>query len=115
MGTERKTLSMATVSLPICFLLVTILSPLVFQSFAFDPENPTDRRILVILDDSSLKSSHSIFFQSLQSRGYNLEFKLADDRKISLQRYGHYLYDGVILFSPSADSKLAPSLVSFLV
>ncbi|CAO2830310.1 unnamed protein product [Amaranthus hypochondriacus] len=95
---------MATVSLPICFLLLTILSPLVFQSFAFDPENPTDRRILVILDDSSLKSSHSIFFHSLQSRGYNLEFKLADDRKISLQRYGHYLYDGLILFSPSSDS-----------
>lgn len=84
----------------LCFTIFSLLS----LAHAFNPEDPTDRRILVILDDISVKSSHSIFFSNLQSRGYNLDFKLSDDRKIALQRYGHYLYDGLILFSPSAES-----------
>lgn len=98
--------------LSLCYF--TIFSLLLSLSTAFDPEKPSDRRLLVILDDASLNSSHSIFFNSLKSRGYILEFKLADDRKIALQRYGHYLYDGLILFSPSAESKLSYFFCSIL-
>ncbi|KAK6916541.1 Dolichyl-diphosphooligosaccharide--protein glycosyltransferase 48kDa subunit, partial [Dillenia turbinata] len=68
---------------------------------AFNLDNPSSRRILVLLDDFAIKSSHSLFFNSLQSRGFDLDFKLADDPKNALQRYGQYLYDGLILFSPS--------------
>ncbi|KAF3660690.1 Dolichyl-diphosphooligosaccharide--protein glycosyltransferase 48 kDa subunit [Capsicum annuum] len=71
---------------------------------AFSPENPTDRKVLVLLDDLSVKSSHSLYFQSLQSRGYDLDFKLADDPRVALQRYGQYLYDALILFSPTIES-----------
>uniref|UniRef100_A0A0D6QZT8 Dolichyl-diphosphooligosaccharide--protein glycosyltransferase 48 kDa subunit n=1 Tax=Araucaria cunninghamii TaxID=56994 RepID=A0A0D6QZT8_ARACU len=78
-----------------------MLSPIL--SLAFSPENPTNQRILVLLDDLAIKSSHSIFFKSLTDRGYNLDFKLADDPKLSLQRYGQYLYDGLIIFAPSAE------------
>ncbi|CAN1814248.1 Dolichyl-diphosphooligosaccharide--protein glycosyltransferase 48 kDa subunit [Linum perenne] len=81
------------------------LSLLPFLSLSFSPESPSDRRILVLLDDFSLKSSHSIYFTSLKSRGFDLEFKLADDPKLALQRYGQYLYDGLILFAPSVESK----------
>ncbi|CAH9105627.1 unnamed protein product [Cuscuta europaea] len=81
--------------------LVVLWSPSLTRSFS--PDNPTDRRILVVLDDASIKSSHSLFFSSLQSRGFVLEFKLADDTSINVQRYGKYLYDGLILFSPSAE------------
>lgn len=84
-------------------VFLTLIALLPTLSFSFSPENPTDRRILVLLDDISLKSSHSLFFKSLQSRGFELEFKLADDPKISLQRYGQYLYDGLILFSPTIE------------
>ncbi|PON31848.1 Dolichyl-diphosphooligosaccharide--protein glycosyltransferase 48 kDa subunit [Parasponia andersonii] len=84
------------------FLTAISLIPLLCNSFS--PENPTDRRLLVLLDDFSLKSTHSIFFQSLKSRGFDLDFKLADDPKLSLQRYGQYLYDGLILFSPTTES-----------
>lgn len=85
---------------------ITVLSLLPLLCHSFSPENPTDRRILVLLDDFSLKSSHSIFFHSLQSHGFDLDFKLADDPKLTLQRYGQYLYDALILFSPNSDSKL---------
>ncbi|XP_043804691.1 dolichyl-diphosphooligosaccharide--protein glycosyltransferase 48 kDa subunit isoform X3 [Manihot esculenta] len=83
-------------------ILITI-SLLPFLCSSFSPESPTDRRILVLLDDFSLKSSHSIFFNSLKSRGFDLDFKLADDPKLALQRYGQYLYDGLVLFSPAAE------------
>ncbi|KAL5754732.1 hypothetical protein ACOSP7_022952 [Xanthoceras sorbifolium] len=83
--------------------LVAAVSLLPILCFSFSPENPTDRRVLVLLDDLSLKSSHSIFFNSLKSRGFDLDFKLADDPKLSLQRYGQYLYDALILFTPSTD------------
>ena len=84
-------------------MFLTLISLLPFLCYSFSPENPTDRRILVVLDDIGLKSSHSIFFKSLQTRGSELDFKLADDPKISLQRYGQYLYDGLILFSPTTE------------
>ncbi|XP_044509829.1 dolichyl-diphosphooligosaccharide--protein glycosyltransferase 48 kDa subunit-like isoform X1 [Mangifera indica] len=85
----------------LCLTLLTTLLP--FISFAFSPENPTDRRVLVLLDDFAIKSSHSIFFASLKSRGFELDFKLADDPNIGLQRYGQYLYDALVLFCPSVD------------
>ncbi|KAK8946309.1 Dolichyl-diphosphooligosaccharide--protein glycosyltransferase 48 kDa subunit [Platanthera guangdongensis] len=79
-----------------CPLLLLLLIP---ESFSAD--NPTDRRLLILVDDLTIRSSHSLFFKSLESRRYSLEFRLADDPKISLQRYGHYLYDGLVIFSPS--------------
>ncbi|KAI5684238.1 hypothetical protein M9H77_05466 [Catharanthus roseus] len=88
------------------FLLAIVFSSIALfpiSTLSFSPESPTDRRILVLLDDASIKSSHSIFFNSLQKRGYNLDFKLADDPKLSVQRYGQYLYDGLILFAPTTE------------
>lgn len=83
--------------------LLTLISLIPFLIHSFSTDNPTDRRILVLLDDLALKSSHSIFFNSLQNRGFELDFKLSDDSNISLQRYGQYLYDALILFSPTTE------------
>ncbi|KAK9691126.1 hypothetical protein RND81_09G177500 [Saponaria officinalis] len=95
---HAKTSTMAkNVAIFTIFLLITT------QSLSFSPENPSDRRILVLVDDFAVKSSHSIYFNSLSSRGYSLDFKLADDPKLALQRYGDFLYDGLIIFSPSVD------------
>ncbi|CAI9758385.1 unnamed protein product [Fraxinus pennsylvanica] len=90
-------------SITISLLILNLLSFLPLLTISFSPDQPTDRRILVLLDDLALKSSHSIFFTSLQSRGFDLDFKLADDPSIAVKRYGQYLYDGLILFSPSTD------------
>lgn len=92
----------------VVFTLITLLP---FLCYAFSPENPTDRKVLVLLDDFAIKSSHSLFFKSLQSRGFHLDFKLADDPKIALQRYGRYFYDALILFAPTIERK--PSFISF--
>lgn len=87
--------------LPLILVVLVYLIPLVCHAFSL--ESPTSRRVLVLVDDLAIKSSHSLYFNSLSSRGYELDFKLADDPKIALQRYGQYLYDGLILFCPTVE------------
>ncbi|KAM4089016.1 hypothetical protein ACB094_07G117300 [Castanea mollissima] len=84
-------------------IFLTLIPLLPILTTSFSPENPSSRRVLVLLDDLALKSSHSVFFNSLQSRGFDLDFKLADDPKIGLHRYGQYLYDALILFCPTTE------------
>ncbi|KAJ8763498.1 hypothetical protein K2173_002381 [Erythroxylum novogranatense] len=67
------------------------------------PSSPSDRRVLVMLDDAALKSSHSLYFNNLRTSGYHLDFKLAADPSVALQRYGQYLYDALILFCPTVN------------
>jgi oligosaccharyltransferase complex subunit beta len=72
-------------------------------------EGPRGRKLLVLVDDLAVRSSHSAVFGSLQARGLDLEFRLADDPKLSLHRYGQYLYDGLVLFAPSTPRNLLGS------
>ncbi|XWS68167.1 hypothetical protein CRYUN_Cryun04dG0068200 [Craigia yunnanensis] len=84
-------------------IFVASISILLHFSAILSPDTPTDRLVLVLLDDFAIKSSHSLYFNSLKSRGFDLDFKLTDDPKIALQRYGQYLYDALILFCPSVE------------
>ncbi|XP_041976854.1 dolichyl-diphosphooligosaccharide--protein glycosyltransferase 48 kDa subunit-like [Aricia agestis] len=56
---------------------------------------------LVLVDNLNVRETHSQFFKSLQERGYNLNFKLADDPNLVLSKYGEYLYKNLIVFAPS--------------
>ncbi|RRT57663.1 hypothetical protein B296_00036185, partial [Ensete ventricosum] len=97
-------------------LLLSLTSLLPLPCNAFSADRPTDRRLLVLVDDLAIRSSHSRFFSSLQARGYDLDFRHADDPGLALRRYGQYLYDGLILFSPSVQRKyLLPSLICLQV
>jgi len=96
---------MATATARSAVLLLALIFFLLlpFLSAALSVDSPKGRRVLVLLDDLATKSSHSLYFRSFQSRSYDLDFKLADDPKIGLQRYGQYLYDGLILFCPATE------------
>lgn len=59
--------------------------------------------ILVLLDNLAIRETHSVFFKSLQDRGFHLTFKTADDPGLSLMKYGEYLFQHLILFSPSVE------------
>uniref|UniRef100_A0AC11CHD1 Dolichyl-diphosphooligosaccharide--protein glycosyltransferase non-catalytic subunit n=1 Tax=Ovis aries TaxID=9940 RepID=A0AC11CHD1_SHEEP len=60
-------------------------------------------RTLVLLDNLNLRETHSLFFRSLKDRGFVLTFKTADDPSLSLIKYGEFLYDNLIIFSPSVE------------
>lgn len=51
-------------------------------------------------------------------RGFDLTFRTADDAGLSLIKYGEFLYDNLIIFSPSIEGKCRGgklwSLVAFL-
>ena len=44
-------------------LLLLLVLPVLCAGF--NPDSPTDRRVLVLVDDLAIKSSHSTYFQSL--------------------------------------------------
>merc|ERR1711983_724724 len=69
-------------------------------SMAQSLENP---RVLVLVDNLSIRESHSIFFKMLGDMGFSLTFKSADDPSIVLKKYGSYLFDHLVLFSPSVE------------
>lgn len=62
-----------------------------------------DAETLVLLDNLALRETHSIFFKSLQERGFKLSFKLADDSGILLSKYGEYIYKNLIIFAPGVE------------
>lgn len=64
---------------------------------------PAEGDTLVLLDNLAIRETHSIFFKSLQERGYKLTFKLADDASLVLSKYGEYLYKNLIIFAPSVE------------
>ena len=61
------------------------------------------RRTLVLVDDLSIKNTHSLFFQSLTDRGYSLDFHSVRDDEIHFEKFGHFLYDSLIIFASSSD------------
>ncbi|KAE8594626.1 hypothetical protein XENTR_v10019721 [Xenopus tropicalis] len=60
-------------------------------------------RTLVLLENINLRETHSLFFRSLSDRGFDLSFRTADDPSLSLIKYGEFLYDNLIIFSPSVE------------
>ena len=50
-------------------------------------------------------SSKTDILSSFSDRGFDLSFKTADDPSLSLIKYGQFLYDHLILFSPSVEGK----------
>ncbi|XP_060563717.1 dolichyl-diphosphooligosaccharide--protein glycosyltransferase 48 kDa subunit-like [Ruditapes philippinarum] len=62
-----------------------------------------NKKTLVLLDNWSLRETHSIFFRSLRDKGYELTFKTADDGSLSLSKYGEFLYSNLVIFAPSVE------------
>lgn len=67
------------------------------------PTTGSGKRVLALVDNLSTKETHSLFFKSLVKDGFTLTFKVADDPTIQLKKYGAYLFDHLILFSPSVE------------
>lgn len=58
-------------------------------------------KVLVLLEDTSLKSTHSAYFGSLSSRGYQLTYSAANAAGLKIKDWDTYLYDKIIVFASS--------------
>lgn len=92
-------------------LFVFAIVPFAFVSAA-------NKRTLVLLDNWTIRETHSIFFRTLRDRGFDLTYKTADDSALALVKYGEFLYDNLIIFSPSVEefggSVDVPAITSFI-
>ena len=84
-------------------LAFTLLLVSIGHASSRNPITGSGQRVLVLGDNLSLKETHSLFFKNLVKDGFSLTFKVADDSNIKLKKYGSYLFDHLILFSPSVE------------
>ena len=75
---------------------------LLFFCFLFSQSKKT----LVLLDDWHNVETNSIFWNQITEMGYEIEFKMANDKEIKLTNYGEYIYENIIFFAPTySDTK----------
>jgi len=60
-------------------------------------------RVLVLLENLTVKETHSLYFRWLAEEGFQLTFKVADDAGLSLKKYGELLYDHLVIFAPTVE------------
>ncbi|ORX48922.1 Dolichyl-diphosphooligosaccharide-protein glycosyltransferase 48kDa subunit [Piromyces finnis] len=83
------------------FLFTLIIQ---FTSFIFAKSNSlSGNRILVVLDNIEDKSNYSIFFKSLEDRGFDLSYSSASDDKLELIKFEESLYDHLVLLAPETN------------
>jgi oligosaccharyltransferase complex subunit beta len=62
-----------------------------------------NKRVLVLLENLTVKETHSIYFKTLAGAGFDLTFKVADDANLGLKKYGEYLFEHLIVFAPTVE------------
>jgi len=80
------------ISLALCFL---------FCVSALADTDIKKTRVLVLLDNLAIKSTHSEFFNQLKNNGYTLDIKAVNSAQYKLKEFGEYNYDHLILFCTS--------------
>ena len=70
------------------------------------------QRVLVLVEDLGLASSHSHFFQQLSDKGYQLDIKSAEDKSLRLRDWDSWSYDKLVLFASSIPGRLDAYLVT---
>ncbi|ORX58800.1 Dolichyl-diphosphooligosaccharide-protein glycosyltransferase 48kDa subunit [Hesseltinella vesiculosa] len=82
------------------FLSFVVLTTLVSSLYAL---SATGSRVLVLLDDLKDQPRYSRFWQSLQERQFQLDFKQANDPELILDYFGKPKYEQVIHFAPKTE------------
>ncbi|KAI5793086.1 Dolichyl-diphosphooligosaccharide--protein glycosyltransferase subunit WBP1 [Geopyxis carbonaria] len=75
----------------------------------------TGPRLLVILEETTLKNDYSKFLGDLKARGYELDFQSPKSDSLSLFIHGERAYDHVLLFPPKSKGygpALTPQLLT---
>jgi len=97
----------------VLFCTIFVLSLLISLSKGGSPSVSGDR-VLVLLDDIDAKSSHSVLFDFLSKRGYDITYKRADS-SVELRKYGEWKYDHMVaLVENSEISDMLDEVLAFI-
>jgi len=83
-------------------LLLAVLICVISVACAASNNGPSGKKVLVVLEEQDLKSSHSTFFKNLEADGFKLDYTPADV-KANFHKYGVWNYDHLILFAPQSE------------
>ena len=64
------------------------------------------RRTLVIADDPSVATSHSIFLRGLATRGHLVDIRAANDASLRIRDWDEWLYEAIIVFAVFGDRQV---------
>jgi len=91
---------------------------LFYTMFFLSSDGAESRNVLVILDNSAILETHSLFIKQLTDLGFNTDIKIAEDSTMSLKKYGEYLYQDIVLLAPRAEELggglTADSIIEFI-
>ena len=59
------------------------------------------KKTLVLLDDWHNVATNSVFWNQIKKVGYEIDFKMANDKEIKLTNYGEYIYENIVFFAPT--------------
>ena len=59
------------------------------------------KKTLVLLDDWHNVATNSVFWNQIKKMGYEIDFKMANDKEIKLTNYGEYIYENIVFFAPT--------------
>lgn len=62
-----------------------------------------EKRVLALLENLAVKETHSMYFKMMADQGFALTYKVADDSSLQLKKFGEYLFDHIIMFSPTVE------------
>ena len=77
---------------------VLLISLLIFVLCFFATKS---KKTLVLLDDYHNVETNSVFWNQITQMGYEIIFKMVNDKEIELTNYGEYIYENIIFFAPT--------------
>eukprot|EP00878_Enallax_costatus_P006352 GHUV01006660.1.p1 GENE.GHUV01006660.1~~GHUV01006660.1.p1 ORF type:complete len:262 (+),score=62.04 GHUV01006660.1:98-883(+) len=80
-----------------CFLCFALLAAAI-------PATLAQNNVLVLIGSSSVKDTHSQFFDDLRAASFNVDIKSVKDKSLKLKEYDTFLYDSLVLFAPKASN-----------
>ena len=60
-----------------------------------------EKRVLVLLNDKEMETTHGIFLKGLSARGYAVDVKAITDKSLQLKSWDEWLYDKLVIFGSS--------------
>ena len=66
----------------------------------------TQPNVLVLLEDLVHRSTHSVFFASLEAQGFVLDFRSVSDSSLKLKDYDTWLYEKAVIFASQATGRV---------
>ena len=60
-----------------------------------------ERDVLVLVEDASVRSTHSIFLDDLRQQGWKVSIRSAEDKTLRLRDWDDWLYSKIAIFASS--------------